>query len=238
MTRPLIGICTDHIAHFPKPGRDRSYLKLYPEYATSLVQAGATPLLLPIVPDVQSISPLLDLVQGVVTVGADDYPPQWYGKSPIPADVPVTRSRAEFDLEFSKLLYDRTDLPVFAVCGGMQMAVIHGGGSLIQDLPTGGAIEHRDDPDGLRQHEVEIEPDSLLAKACGVTRTEVNSMHHQAVEHPGHRVRVTARAPDGVIEAIEFTDHRWRIGVQWHPERMQDDEAMQRLWRAFVDACR
>jgi putative glutamine amidotransferase len=237
MTRPLIGICTDHVRHFPAPGRDRSYLKLYPEYCHSVIRGGGTPLVLPIVPEVDSIRPLLDLLHGVMLIGSDDYPAEWFGGAALPTDVPVTPQRAAFDREFVRLLYEETDLPVLAICGGMQLTAIYSGGRLIQDLPRE-PVEHRAGTDGFRTHALRIKPGSALANALGVLEIEVNSLHHQGVESVGEALRVSARAPDGLIEALEFKNHAFRVGVQWHPERMQDDRNMDRLFAAFVAQAR
>jgi putative glutamine amidotransferase len=84
-------------------------------------------------------------------------------------------------------------------------------------------------------HDIDIQPGSIFAGIYG-TRTRVNTMHHQAVERVGVNQRVSARAPDGVIEALEHTDHPFRIGVQWHPERMLDDERSLALFRALIRA--
>lgn len=237
MNKPLIGICTDHVVHFPHPNLDRSYLKLYPSYVHAVLKAGGTPLVIPIVDNVEDIRPLLSLVRGVVMIGSDDYPSEWYGKPTLPTDKPCTPQRAAFDRPFARLLYEETRLPVLAVCGGMQLAGIHSGGALIQDLPNKG-VEHRAATDGTRTHGVEVAPGSLLARVTGATALTVNTLHHQAVERTGPRLKATAWAPDGVIEAVEWTDHPFRIGLQWHPERMPEDAAMQKLWRAFVDAAR
>ena len=236
MTKPLIGICTDHVRHFPVPGRDRSYLKLYPQYCNAIIAAGGTPLVLPIVPDVNDIKPLLSLVQGVMLIGSDDYPAEWFGGTTLPTDVPVTPERAAFDREFVRVLYDDTDLPVFAICGGMQLTAIFSGGKLIQDLPAT-PLEHRAGKDGFRSHKITLTPGSLFERAIGLSEIEVNSLHHQAVESVGERLQVSARAPDGVIEAIEFKDHPFRAGVQWHPERMEDPN-MGKLFAAFVAEAR
>lgn len=238
MMKPLIGISVDHVRHFPQPDRDRSYLKLYPQYCNAIVAAGGTPLVIPIVPDVDDIRPLVDLVQGVVIVGGDDYPPEWFGKRAAPTDNPVTQERAEFDKRFADLVFGETDLPVLGVCGGMQLSAIWSGGTLVQNLPAKGPIIHRAGKDGYRYHDIDIVPDSVFARAVGATRIRVNSLHHQAVEYVKDPLVVSARAPDGVVEVVEFKDHPFRVGVQWHPERMDGDDHMQRLFRAFVIAAR
>lgn len=238
MSAPIIGICTDHVSHVINEKFDRSYLKLYPQYVDSVVRAGGTPLVIPITADAESVRPLLGLVQGVVLIGSDDYPPQWFGKQPLPTDDPCTPQRAEFDRAFIRMLYDQTSLPVLAVCGGMQLTVIHCGGTLVQHLPDFTELEHRRGPDFYRYHDIEIEPGTVLRKAVGKARINVNTVHHQAADKVKPPLRITARAPDGVIEAVEFTNHPFRVGVQWHPERMLDDKPMQNLWQAFVAACR
>ncbi len=235
MSKPFIGICMDHVRHFPVAERDRSYLKLYPEYVKAVLAAGGTPVLLPIVPDVHALRPLLALVSGVMLVGSDDYPAEWFGKKTLPTDTPVTPERAVFDREFIRVLLDETSLPVLGVCGGMQLMAIHAGGALNQDLPRGGAVEHRNPPTGEGFHEIEVERDSTLFGVLGA-RVRVNTMHHQAVERVGKGQRVSARAPDGVIEALEHTDHPFRLGVQWHPERMPNDAGAAGLFRAFMQA--
>jgi putative glutamine amidotransferase len=237
MTRPLIAVCTDHVAHFPSPDRDRSYLKLYPEYCHSVHNAGGTPMPLPIMPELDDVMPLLELAAGVVLIGADDYPAEWFNAKPQPTDVPVTPQRAKFDRVLIQWLLDESHLPVLGICGGMQLMAIHSGGRMIQDLPTDGEIIHRSGPDGYRRHDIDIEPDSHLARMFGATRMEVNSLHHQGVETPGEGWRVSARAPDGLIEAIEQPGDPLRIGVQWHPERMTQAE-MAPLFEGFIQACK
>lgn len=231
MSKPIIAICTDHVTHFPVPGRDRSYLKLYPQYAQAVLAGGGTPMVLPMLDDVNELRPLLEVARGVMLVGADDYPAEWYGKATAPTDGPVTPVRAAFDRAFIRLLMDETDLPVFGVCGGMQLMTIHAGGTLVQDLPSVGKQGHKE-PDQPQAHEISI-TGGVFAEVFGKSTT-VNSMHHQAVEKPGRNQQVTATAPDGVAEAMQHTDHRFRIGVQWHPERMLHEPGMVRLFQAFV----
>jgi putative glutamine amidotransferase len=237
MNRPVIGICTDHVSQVVNANFDRSYLKLYPQYVDSVVRAGGTPLVIPIVPDVEAVKPLLALVQGIVLIGSDDYPSQWYGKPPLPTDDPCTPERAAFDRSFVRVLYEETKLPVFAICGGMQLTVILGGGTLVQHLPDVTKLEHRRGPDFYRYHDVEITPGTVLHRALGVERLSVITVHHQAPETVKPPLVVSARATDGVIEAVEFPNHRFRVGVQWHPERMPESEPTRQLWKAFIAAC-
>lgn len=235
----LIGICTDHVEFTTEGGKDRSYLKIYPSYVESVIRAGGTPVVLPIVSEIGVIRPLVEKLSGVIMIGADDYPPSWYGASAHPKEEYCTQKRSEFDRAFARYLYDETRLSLLLICGGMQLACILSGGSMHQHIPDlPGKIEHRDfkSRPETTSHLVNIEPGTVLHKALGVHKTRVNSIHHQAAASVGPRLRVSARAEDGIIEAIEFTDHPFRVGTQWHPERMGGDEVMPRLFRAFVKA--
>jgi putative glutamine amidotransferase len=141
----------------------------------------------------------------------------------------------------------RESKPVLAICYGCQMLNVHLNGSLIQDIrtmkPEALAHGHTDLPPGERKgdarHSANFEPDSRLASLNGELKAEINSSHHQAIERPGEHLRVVAQAPDGIIEAVEWTgDSNWVVGVQWHPERMPDDPLAQRLFQQFVAAAR
>ena len=157
---------------------------------------------------------------------------------PDPAREETDRSILKFALEQKK--------PVLAICYGCQLLNVYQGGTLIQDLKTetGTATPHRkkdvgpeakDDP----IHSATFESGSLIASIAGRTEAAVNSSHHQAIDRPGEKLRVTAHAPDGTIEAVEWTgDSNWVVGVQWHPERMPDDPLAQRLFQQFVAAAR
>jgi putative glutamine amidotransferase len=136
------------------------------------------------------------------------------------------------------------DLPLFGICRGHQVINVAMGGTLVQDISSlvETQISHempgempRDEP----IHQVNINPQSRLAAIVGATTLAVNSFHHQSVEQPAPSASVTALAPDGIVEALERPDRRFVLSVQWHPEDMAgDDEAMQRLFDAFVDAAR
>jgi putative glutamine amidotransferase len=135
--------------------------------------------------------------------------------------------------------------PVLAICFGVQSLNVFRSGSLIQDIPTElrTEIQHkwaREQGAPEPFHLIKIEPGSRLAQLAGKNEARVNSSHHQSVLEPGRDLRVTARAPDGVIEAVEWTgDSNWVTGVQWHPERMiKDDLLAQALFRELVEVAR
>jgi putative glutamine amidotransferase len=132
--------------------------------------------------------------------------------------------------------------PVLAICYGVQILNVYRGGSLIRDIASEvrTTIPHRwerGQPEPF--HGVTIETASRMALAPGKLEKRVNSSHHQSIREPGHGLRVTARAGDGIIEAVEWTgDANWVTGVQWHPERMADDALTQKLFEDLVAAAR
>jgi putative glutamine amidotransferase len=153
---------------------------------------------------------------------------------------------------------DRTDLtlldhalahhkPVLAVCYGCQILNVHQGGTLVQDIAAErlGSAEHgKSDLAQNRsakdlEHQVTLNEGSRLHRLAGALRVQINSSHHQSIDLPGRDLRVTARAPDGIIEGVELAlATQWVIGVQWHPERMADDRFAQSLFGDFVTAAK
>jgi putative glutamine amidotransferase len=131
-------------------------------------------------------------------------------------------------------------MPILGICRGCQVLNVARGGDLIQHIGSDGTsseLHHRQRVPGERcSHRVEIEPDSGLARAVGVTDLDVNSFHHQAVRTLGRGLRATARAPDGVIEAIEDPERRLYLGVQWHAEFDTERPTGIALLRTLVDA--
>ena len=139
--------------------------------------------------------------------------------------------------------------PVLAICYGVQLLNVYLSGKLLQDIPTEFRTKIKHDKQGLPpgapdpRHPVEIEPGSklaALAEQAGVgLLPEVNSSHHQAILAPGLHLRVTAHAPDGIVEAVEWTGSgNWIVGVQWHPERMAGDPLAERVFRELMGAAR
>lgn len=135
----------------------------------------------------------------------------------------------------------KSQIPVLGICRGLQVANVHFGGTLIQDLGEIGSTIHQVRNEVEQRHSVSIEHDSLLAQLSGIHEGDVNSSHHQAAAEPGNDLRVIARSEDGIIEALEFQDSSSRpffLLVQWHPERMKDfqNPLTQSLLRRFLAA--
>lgn len=159
------------------------------------------------------------------------------------ADPDAQRERTDFTLLDHAFAAHK---PVLAICYGVQSLNVYRGGTLLQDIPSGlhTSIKHSRPPGGPDQHHpVRIEPGSKLSALAGQVgvgaSAEVNSSHHQAILAPGRGLRVTAHAPDGVVEAVEWTgDGNWVVGVQWHPERMFGDAFAQALFQELIAAAR
>lgn len=137
--------------------------------------------------------------------------------------------------------------PVLAICYGCQILNVHRGGTLVQDIPSekpGTEAHGKTDLaanaiKGDLEHNAMLVADSQLEKLAGADHVRINSSHHQSIDRPGEKLRVTARGVDGIVEGVELQSREdWVIGVQWHPERMPDDAFAQKLFADFVGAAR
>lgn len=210
-------------------------------YVHAVEQAGLLPLVAPPLTDPQMAVAILAGIDGLVLSGGEDVSPHHYGAPPHERTDAAHDRR---DLWEMALVGEarRRSIPTLAICRGLQVANVALGGSLVQDLPSewDGAIEHASAERARRVHEVRIEGGSHLAEVIGRPCVHANSLHHQAIAMLAPGLRVTARAPDGVIEAVEWTGTDWwMLGVQWHPEELVGTpEPWDRaLFAAFADAC-
>jgi putative glutamine amidotransferase len=219
VSRPAIGICAA-----VEPASfgvwDAQAATLLPRgYADAVQAAGGLALLLP--PDDEAAehpAELLDRLDGLLLGGGRDLDPLTYGASPDPhTDVPAPE-RDRFELAVVSAALER-DMPVLGVCRGMQMLNVACGGTLVQHLEAEQLLRHRHTPGVFSDHEVQLDPGSLAARATGAERVAVRSHHHQAVGELGEGLTVSGRAPeDGLVEAVELPDKRFALGVLWHPE--------------------
>jgi putative glutamine amidotransferase len=230
--RPLIGIplCLGERARW---NATREYAYLETGYARALADAGATPLLLPIQDDIAS---LVDRLDGLLIPGGDDFEPPRAYPPEIRFEIVPPRQLA-FDRALLAAARERA-LPVLGICYGMQLLALERGGKLIFDIPTDVPLSgpHRL-PGSDGRHGLALEGGSKLARVLGDAAGSVNSHHHQGVAEVGRGQRVSARADDGLIEAIEAESGPFCIGVQWHPERLPNPHR-ERLFAAFVEASR
>jgi putative glutamine amidotransferase len=229
--RPLIGIPPVHDDRGRlSPGRATSFLDV--RYARAVETAGAAPVLLPLQQDAAA---LVDRLDGLLLPGGGDFVPERSYPAGVEFDA-ASREQLAFDTRVLARALER-GIPVLGVCYGMQLLALQHGGSLHYDIATDlrEAGAHRlPEPEG--RHPLRIEPGTHLAGILAGDGVAVNSRHHQAVADAGAGLRVSARAEDGVIEAVERAEGPFCIGVQWHPERMEAGHLL-RVFGAFVDAC-
>jgi microsomal dipeptidase-like Zn-dependent dipeptidase/gamma-glutamyl-gamma-aminobutyrate hydrolase PuuD len=199
-------------------------------YFMSVVEAGGTPVVIPSYDDDKALVSLLDTLDGIVLSGGADIDPDYLGEEPLDC-VSVNPRRDRQELTLVHLAADRK-IPVLGICRGIQILTAALGGKLYQDIKTQHdrpCIEHSQTiARGLPSHNVQLEKDSLLYSLFGKETLAVNSFHHQAVKEVPKGFRVTAVAPDGIIEGMESTSFLPILGVQWHPEcfLMENDRTM------------
>jgi putative glutamine amidotransferase len=205
---------------------DSSKIRLSLNYARSLEGAGLIPLIVPPLNDPTRAGEILDSAGGLLLTGGEDVNPELYGAAPHPKLGEIQPVRDATELALLKAARDR-GVPVLAICRGIQLLNVAYGGTLYQDLPSEhpSSVNHDSEKSrDSRTHDVTITPGTRLAAATGATTMAVNSYHHQAVRQLGDGLRVTAVAPDGVIEGVEVDDPAWWVlSVQWHPEDLTTD---------------
>lgn len=236
MPQPLIGLTTHPWDAPDRPSLDR----LLDAIVQAVERAGGLPLLLPPALADATLRRIFERLDGVLFTGGGDIDPAHYGGAPSDRLGGVDPARDHLELTLARWTVDEGK-PVFGICRGLQTLNVALGGALYGDIS-----EHPDAqrhtyypglPFDLRPHPVDITADSTLARIIGEPRVMVNSLHHQAVRVVAPGLRVVARAEDGLVEALEAPGHPFALAVQWHPEALPDAPEMQRLFRAFVDAC-
>ncbi len=248
--RPLIGVTTSEIRAAERvtpvaEGEPKGVeMALGLPYLQGIEAAGGLPVVMPPLPP-QAIEPLLDRLDGVCLSGGPDLDPSTYGADPHAELGPTAPDLDRFELDVARSA-DARELPILAICRGTQALNIVRGGVLHQHLPDlSEEIAHRQSQPGDQpSHPVLVVPGSRLAEALldgdGDLDGDfgVNSFHHQAIDGLGDGLVVSARAPDGTVEAIEDPSRRFLVGVQWHAETLVHRPYEAALFRRFVDACR
>ncbi len=234
--QPVIGFSLDYEA---SGGYSKMpWCALRENYFTSVSAHNAMPLALP--PLAEMAAHYLDLLHGIVITGGNfDVPPAMYGATGVHETVTIKENRTAFEWALTEGAI-RRNMPILGICGGEQLLNVVLGGTLIQHIPDAVATDIAHEQPNPRHepgHTVRVENRTLLHKILEKSEIEVNSAHHQAVEKPGKGVVVNAVSPDGVIEGIEYPEHPFCLGVQWHPE-YHVTPADTAIFKAFTEACR
>lgn len=239
-SRPLVALSTEMVAQAGRHKRPQA--TIYGSYIARLQEVGLTPVLITPLHDEAAVRQILASCAGLVLSGGEDVDPRRYGEEPIPDVNFVTPERDVVEWVALDEALGR-QLPVLAICRGIQVLNAHRGGTLFQDVPSqkpDALVHEQTEPWGSPAHAVQIVAGSRLHAILGGTSLDVNSYHHQAPKDVAPGFVVTARAPDGVIEGMETTGPDYIVAVQWHPERIgddaPDDHHDRRLFRSFADA--
>lgn len=210
------------------------------DYITSVEKSGARARVLEVT---ESPRKVLSEIDGLLLTGGGDVDPVFYGAGRHPSVQDAEPGRDEFEIDLARRAMQE-DVPLLAICRGAQVLNVAAGGTLVQDIPSGvpsGLPHSIATPKNAECHEIAVQAGSKLAGVLSATVSSdcscrVNSRHHQSVERPGEHLVVSARAADGVIEAIEAPEAAFCIGVQWHPENFWETGEFRPLFDGFVRA--
>jgi putative glutamine amidotransferase len=227
MARPVIGITT-YVVPAKWSHWELEAALIPSDYVYAVERAGGRALLVP--PSDEGIDETLDAVHGLVFSGGSDLDPELYGQEAHHETVGVAAKRDRAELALLQAALDR-DMPVLAICRGSQVLNVARGGDLVQHLPdVVGDEKHKEISGTFAEHDVSVARGTVLEQLLG-ERTPVKSHHHQGLGRVGAGLRVSAHADDGTIEAVEDPDHRFAVGVLWHPEAGEDARLFEELVR-------
>jgi putative glutamine amidotransferase len=236
---PIIGITgyADQSARLPNV----PVVAIARAYVRAVSLGDGTPLIIPPYLENDLLRGAFEGIDGLILSGGGDIHPSSFGERDCGLLWRVDKRRDQAELLLARWTL-REGLPVLAICRGIQTLNVAAGGTLIQDIPTqtSSTLSHScvaGRPLPTVAHTIDVEPGSRLADLIGTGEVDVNSAHHQAAKAVGDQLVTVARAPDGIIEALEAPGHPFCIGVQWHPEVMiESAPAMRRLFEALIEA--
>jgi microsomal dipeptidase-like Zn-dependent dipeptidase/anthranilate/para-aminobenzoate synthase component II len=219
--------------------------KLAEGYYKSVLKAGGIPIIIPPLADTDAIINTLDIIDGLILSGGGDYDPRYANEEPDPKLGEINEERDLPELFITRLAYNR-QIPILGICRGIQTLAMALGGKVKQDITDIATISHSQKEErNVPTHNVIIEKDSILSPLYKLTDNnatlKVNSFHHQAVCDCGDKFRVVAKSEDGIVEAIESREFKSIIGVQWHPECLDEGlplfKWLTREAKSYHDAC-
>ena len=235
MAKPLIGITTFRVTS--KIGL--TVQGITQAYVEAVRDTGALPVLIPLGLEEADLDQLFGSIAGLVLTGGGDLDPSLYGADMHPAIYNIDQDRDRIEMHLASR-FVQEEKPFLAICRGMQVLNVALGGDLYTDIEDQhpGGTRHSfwpGFPRNHRAHQVQVSEGSRLSKIAGEPILDVNSIHHQSVNRLATGLQPTGYSPDGVLEAVELTDHPFGLGVQWHPEALMDAPST-RLFEAFVAA--
>jgi putative glutamine amidotransferase len=229
--KPIIGITSRYSS-------ENNQYNLPDAYTKSIQRNGGIPILLPPLYDSDN-EKLYEIVDGVLFTGGPDVDPILYGEQPIPKQGSIEPMRDDFEFKLANIAL-KGHKPFFGICRGLQVLNAVAGGTLIQDIGSQvkDPLKHRQETRAwYGTHHVRLEPGSMIHGIFGKDKVLTNTFHHQACKDPAPGFTPSGWAEDDVIEVLEVDSPPWKLCVQWHPEHM-DNEDMNRLFKAFVNACK
>ena len=246
--KPIIGICTnystnDEIGIITDLGmKSQDWDLIAHDYVKAVEMAGGSPLIIPVVDQLESISPVLNILDGIIFSGGTDIDPQCYGELMQFSSLGIEPVRDAHEIRLVKKVLDEMDIPVMGICRGMQLLNVAYGGTLYQDLEQQRKKEFNHCmemyPKYNSTHDVVLQDQSFLKSIFQKSTIGVNSLHHQGIKTLGKGFAVTGTASDGLTEGIELSGDRCVFGVQFHPEMMVDnDPELRKIFEAFVKKC-
>ncbi len=217
------------------PGHFMDYI--YNEYSQAIQHGGGAPVLIPVAQTRETLRTILDRLDGLLLSGGPDINPRNYGEEPLAGLEEVDEGLDLMEIEIARLAFQR-DLPILAICRGIQVLNVAQGGTLYQDIPAQvkGSINHLQKADkGVNTHSIKIEANTSLHRIFRRREIWVNGKHHQAIKELAHGLIISAQAKDEIIEAVEHPSKTFVLGVQWHPEgTWKNDPYSKKLFRAFI----
>jgi putative glutamine amidotransferase len=224
--RPIIGITQD--LEFKEGGGFWAYLDK--SYADAVYQSGGMPFMIPIMEGAPVPEEYARRIDGLLLSGGDDIHPRYYSEELMDGTMLSPDLRTDFDFALLREMLAQGK-PVLGICLGIQSINVYFGGKLYQDIPG-----HKEQGRDIR-HMVSLARGSRLKEIMGVERLSVNSYHHQAIQAVAPELSASAVSDDGIVEAVELPGEKFVVGVQWHPERMREEESSRLLFEAFIKRC-
>ncbi|MCQ8211147.1 gamma-glutamyl-gamma-aminobutyrate hydrolase family protein [Cetobacterium somerae] len=236
MRKPIIGITSSHEKENGLRNYHRTTVSI--DYTKGVIEGGGIPIIIPTTGNIEVIKEQLKLLDGLILSGGPDINPIYYGEDFKEKMGVISPERDDNEIKILEEFL-KTEKPILGICRGHQLLNIYFGGTLYQDLSyfKDEVLKHRQDlyPE-LEVHNVFIEKNSTLEKLYGES-IRTNSFHHQAVKNLGKGFKIIAKSSDGVVEAIEKIDHKFCLGIQWHPEMMvaRGNKDMVKIFKLLVE---